>query len=214
MKMPTQYLRQRWLSLVFSMLMLAMVLLTLWISHWLKKQSSPPLMIRAVSTVSLPPPPPPSAPRQQQSVDNSAVSLQVEGQGATLQKIEIDMPPLTLTQAKELVIDPQTTQWQSLDVNWNAFDLGALDSQPNLLTPLKVSLPKSISRQGINTVLIKLDVLIDEVGQVTLIEIASNPYPELEAEIHKLVRTSRFSPPQKDNEPARARFIWPIEIKS
>ncbi|KXI27707.1 energy transducer TonB [Paraglaciecola hydrolytica] len=214
MNMLTQWLKQRWLSLLLSSSMLLMALVILGLSHWLKTQTSPTLLVREVSTLSLPPPPPPPVPRQQQSADNAAVSLQVEGQGAVLQKIEIDMPPLDLYKPQEMLIDPMTTQWQSLEVNWDAFELDALDSLPTLLTPLRVTLPKSLSRQGIDTALIKLDVMIDEGGQVTLIEIASNPYPELAGEIQKLVRTSRFSPPQKDHEPARARFIWPIEIKS
>ena len=214
MNMLTQWLKQRWLSLLLSSSMLLMALVILGLSHWLKTQTSPTLLVREVSTLSLPPPPPPPVPRQQQSADNAVVSLQVEGQGAVLQKIEIDMPPLDLYKPQDMQIDPMTTQWQSLEVNWDAFDLDALDGLPTLLTPLRVNLPKSLSRQGIDKALIKLDVMIDEDGQVTLIEIASNPYPELAGEIQKLVRTSRFSPPQKDHEPARARFIWPIEIKS
>ena len=210
----TQWFSRRWLSLVFSVVMLTLALLVLWLSHWLKTQTSPTLLVREVSTLSLPPPPPPPAPRQQQTADNSAVSLQVEGQGAVMQKMDIELPPLELFKPQEMQIDPMNTQWQSLEVNWNAFDLDALDNLPTLLTPLRVTFPKSLSRQGIDKVLVKLDVMIDEGGQVTLIDIASNPYPELVPEIQKLVRNSRFSPPQKDHEPARARFIWPIEIKS
>ncbi|WP_340679091.1 hypothetical protein [Paraglaciecola sp.] len=214
MKMLTHWLKKRWLSLLLSSSMLLLALAILGLSHWLKTQSSPTLLVREVSTMSLPPPPPPPVPRQQQMTDNAAVSLQVEGQGAVIQKMEIDLPPLDLFKPQEMQIDPMNTQWQSLEVNWDAFELDALDSLPTLLTPLRVTLPKSLSRQGIDKALIKLDVMIDEGGQVTLIEIASNPYPELVTEIQKLVRNSRFSPPQKDHEPARARFIWPIEIKS
>lgn len=214
MTMLSQWLKQRWLSWLLSSLMLAMALLILGLSHWLKTQASPTLLVREVSTLSLPPPPPPPVPRQQQSADNAALSLQVEGQGAVTRKLEIDMPPLDLYKPQDMQIDPMSTEWQSLEVNWDAFELDALDSLPTLLTPLRVTLPKSLSRQGIDKALIKLDVMIDEAGQVTLIDIASNPYPELVSEIEKLVRTSRFSPPQKDHEPARARFIWPIEIKS
>ena len=214
MKILTQWFSRRWLSLLFSAVMLTLALLVLCLSHWLKNQSSPTLLVREVSTLSLPPPPPPPTPRQQQTADNATLSLQVEGQGAVMQKIEIELPPLDLFKPQEMLIDPMNTQWQSLEVNWNAFDLDALDNLPTLLTPLRVTFPKSLSRQGIDKALIKLDVMIDEAGQVTLIDIASNPYPELVPEIQKLVRNSRFSPPLKDHEPARARFIWPIEIKS
>lgn len=194
--------------------MLSLALLIICLGDWLKKQQSDTVTVRQVTTVSVPPPPPPPSPPTQVINSSPVVSLQVQGQGAVLQKMDIDIPPIEVTKPQEMVIENVNTQWQSLEVNWNAFELDALDGLPTLLTPLRVTFPKSLSRRGVNKALIKLDVMIDENGQVTLIEVTSNPYPELVSEIQKLVRNSRFSPPQKDNEPARARFIWPIEISS
>ena len=210
----TVWFKQRAVSLLLSTLMLLLALAIVWLGEYLQNQPDDTLTIRQVATVSLPPPPPPPSPVVQ-AIDNSPVlSMQVQGQASVAVNMQIDIPPIELSKPQEMVIDLAPTQWQSLEVNWDAFDLNALDSLPNLLTPLRITLPKSISRQGVNQVLVKLDVMIDESGQVTLIEIASNPYPELTNEIQKLVRSSRFSPPTKDNEPARARFIWPIEISS
>lgn len=200
--------------LLLSLLMVSLMLMFLLLSQWLGQSVSPTLSVRKIDTLALPPPPPPPSPAQQSASSRDTLSVQVEGQGAQLQKMEFELPPLTMQPPSELVISAEQSQWQSLDVNWNAFDLDALDSLPTLLTPLRINLPKSLSRKGIEQVLIKLDVMIDEQGAITLIDIASNPYPELENEIQKLIRQSRFSPPQKNNEPARARFIWPIEIKS
>ncbi|MEP4890565.1 MAG: TonB family protein [Aliiglaciecola sp.] len=212
MKMIHNYLRGRGLSLLISIVMLSIALLIMWMSDWLKAQTDETLVVRTVSTVNLPPPPPPPPPQQTQEVSQANVELQVQGEGASMPVIEFDVTSIDLLKPQEVHIDPLDTQWQSLEVDWNAVGIESLDSVPTLLTPLVIDFPKSLQRRGITKTLVKLDVMIDEEGQVTLINVASNSYPELNPEIRKLVRKSRFSPPQKDNEPARARFIWPIEI--
>ncbi|MFA3791889.1 energy transducer TonB [Aliiglaciecola sp. SL4] len=212
MKMIHNYLRGRGLSLFISIVMLSIALLIMWMSDWLKAQTDETLVVRTVSTVNLPPPPPPPPPQQTQEISQANVELQVQGEGASMPVIEFDVKSIDSLKPQEVHIDPLNTQWQSLEVDWNAVGIESLDSVPTLLTPLVVDFPKSLQRRGITKTLVKLDVMIDEEGQVTLINVASNSYPELNPEIRKLVRKSRFSPPQKDNEPARARFIWPIEI--
>ena len=79
---------------------------------------------------------------------------------------------------------------------------------------LRLKFPKSLSRKGEKHELQKLDVIIDEQGKVPLVSIVDNSYPELTREIQALVRNSRFTAPQKDKQPVRARFIWPLEIES
>ncbi|GAB2676816.1 energy transducer TonB [Aliiglaciecola aliphaticivorans] len=206
------YLRGRALSLLISIAMLSMALFIMWMSDWLKTQTDETLVVRTVSTVNLPPPPPPPPPQQTHEVSQTDVQLNVQGEGATLPVIEFDVQSIDLLKPQEINIDPLNTQWQSLEVDWDAVGIESLDAVPTLLTPLVVDFPKSLQRRGVTKTLVKLDVMIDEEGKVTLINVASNSYPELNQEIRKLVRKSRFSPPQKDNEPARARFIWPIEI--
>jgi hypothetical protein len=144
--------------------------------------------------------------------ETATVVVQMPGSGASItlqnlqQKVEITKP--TVPQ-----LDIRQTQWQSLDVDWQAFALNDLDGLPTLLTPLRVNLPKSLSRRGVDHVLLKLDVVIDEQGRLELVNIIENPYVELQPEIQRLVRNSRFSAPQKEGQPVRARFIWPVEIK-
>lgn len=126
--------------------------------------------------------------------------------------LTVDRPEIKLNKPDVPKIETTQTQWQSLEVDWDAFDLDVLDSMPVLLTPIRAVIPRSLESRGINHILVKLDVLIDEQGQVTLIDVVQNPYPELASEIQKIVRTSRFSAPRKGDVPVRARFIWPIEI--
>ncbi|MBB1372512.1 energy transducer TonB, partial [Pseudoalteromonas sp. SR45-4] len=110
-------------------------------------------------------------------------------------------------------IKVSTPQFQSMNVNWDAFNLNQLDDLPTLLTPVKAVLPKSLTRQGVEIFTVKLDVFIDENGIVSLIEVVQNPYPTLKPAIDKIIKQSRFSAPKKEGEAVRARFIWPIEFK-
>lgn len=195
-----------------SLVMLSLALLTLWLGHWLATSLPEKIEVREVGLI-LPPasPPPPPTVRQQAVI--TPLSIQVQGAGVTI-------PPIDVKQKIDLIkphvpsLEPRQTQWQSLEIEWNAVALNQLDGLPRLITPLRVKFPSSLRRQGIKGVLVKLDVVIDAQGKVTLVNIVENPHPELVAELQHLVRNSRFSAPKKDNQPVRARFIWPVDIKS
>jgi outer membrane biosynthesis protein TonB len=198
--------------MLLSSIILFLALLTLWLGHWWQAKPSETVDIREVSLVA-PPPPPPPPPTMQQAVVETPVNLQVQGAGPSIQMIKIEQQ-IEAIKPDVPSIDTTQTEWQSLEINWDAFDLNDLDGLPVLLSPLRVTFPKSLTRKGIRKVLVKLDVVISEQGQATLINIVSNPHPELISEIQRLVRNSRFTAPQKDNQSVRARFIWPVEIES
>jgi len=168
--------------------------------------------VREVS-LTLPPPPPPPPPPVRQQVVETPLSLQVQGAGAAIPAIDVKQK-LEPIKPDMPIIDTRQSQWQSLEIDWNAFALNQLDGLPSLITPLRVKFPRSLRRQGVKGVLVKLDVVIDEQGRVSLVNIVENPHPELVAELQRLVRNSRFTTPKKDQQAVRARFIWPVDIKS
>lgn len=191
--------------------MLSLALSLLWLGYLLPNMSDPKIEIREIA-IAIPPPPPPPPVVQQQVID-APVSVQVQGSGPSIQLVEITKS-IDVAKPEPLKFEMRPTEWQSLEIDWDALGLDQLDGFPTLLTPLRINFPRSLSRKGIDKVLVKLDILIDEQGSITLINIVENPYPELVSEIQKLVRNSRFTAPKKDNQNARARFIWPVEIKS
>jgi len=204
-------LQKNLLASIASLTILASALLFFWLGHAIKQAPVPKITIREIALMTpLPPSPPPEV---QQTVIDIPIAIQVQGAGPVMQMINIaqkititkpDIPPIVMTQSK----------WQTLEINWDAFELNELDRLPTLLTPLAIKFPKSLRRQGIKSVLVKLEVMIDEQGRLSLINITENPYRELNSEIQRLIRVSRFSVPKKDNAPVRARFVWPLEIKS
>ena len=208
-KLPS---RQRLIASVASIVILSLALFVLWFGQGLSQMPDDTVTVREIS-VSAPPPPPPPPPVVQQQAVQTPITLQIEGAGPSIQMAEIDQN-IEIDKPDMPELAPQNTQWQSLEVDWDAFDLNELDGFPTLLTMLRVKFPKSLSRKGVKTVLVKLDVVIDQQGKVSLVKIISNPHPELEGEIQKLVSNSKFTAPQKDGQPARARFVWPVEIGS
>lgn len=194
----------------FSMVILLLVSLVA-----LTKKSSetkPAMTIRQVS-VAIPPPPPTHNPPSIQK-ENAAVSVAVEGTGATLhwQKTELQVaiaPPV----APELQLSyEQSSLLDNLNFNWHTFGLGDLDEMPRLLTNIKVNFPEKLKRKGVKLAEVELDVMIDEQGSVLLRRIVHNQYPELDLVIQKLVRRARFSVPKKDGIAVKAAFHWPVEF--
>lgn len=203
--------RPQWYALLASVLLLAGLVLLLTALQWAADGQQPKLMVREVSTVAVLPPPPPPPP-----VSNSApppmMAMAVPGAGAVL-PVEFALSAPTLP----ALLPPPTMamsepQWQDVTVDWQAVSLDALDALPSLLTPVRIAFPNNLRRQGINHVLVKLDVVIDEQGMVHLQQVVSNPYPELKPEIDKMVKQSRFTAPKQGEQAVRARFIWPVEL--
>lgn len=204
-------LQRNLLASIASIVILSSALLLFWLGHNIKQQPPEKIIIREVALVTPPPPPPP--PPVQQAMVETPITIQIQGSGASMQILTVEQN-ITLTKPDIPPMVVSQTKWQQLEIDWDAFALDQLDDLPTLLTPLKIDFPKSLSRQGVKRVLVKLEVMIDEQGQLTLINIVNNPYQELQGEIQRLIRSSRFSAPKKNNQPVRARFVWPIEIKS
>ncbi|WP_426370084.1 hypothetical protein [Pseudocolwellia sp. HL-MZ7] len=197
------------------MLVLGFALLLLWLGQLAESIIEDKVIVREVALVSLPPPPPPSV--SQAASSKPLPSLMVQGAGVAIQAVEIQIESsLDLTTPDAPNVKMSTPQWQPMSVNFDAFSLDQLDGLPTLLTKVKAKLPKSLARelslQNIDTFVVKLDVLIDESGNVSLIDIVQNPYSELTPQINQIIRSSRFSSPKKEGEIVSARFIWPIEF--
>jgi protein TonB len=201
--------KQQLQASMLSLGILSAALFTLWLGHLIPDQLPETLEIRELTLA--PPTPPPIPPQSQQTSIDTSVSIDIQGNGAIMPMLEIK-PIITPQKPDAPLIKKQQSQWQSLEVNWDSFNLNQLDALPTLLTPVRITFPKSLIRQGIKRALVKLDVMINEQGQVSLINIVKNSHPELISEIQRLVRNTRFTAPTKDSQTVRARFIWPVEI--
>ncbi|WP_027670583.1 hypothetical protein [Rheinheimera baltica] len=205
--------RLRLLAFALSLLLLAAALGMMWYARQFEPQQAQ-LLVRPLDVAMLPLPPPPPPPSPPQPVTHAAaLDVKISHSAAVkipTHQIKVPQPKLSINAPQPQI---EQLQWQSLDLQITAFSLAQLDTLPVLQTPLNVTFPRSLTRQGVTNVLVKLDILINEQGRLTLLDVLENPYPELRPEIERLVRNSRFSMPTKGNAAVSARFIWPIEFK-
>ena len=201
-------------SSLLSVTILSAAIGVLWAGYYFTADKTPSLQVRHIDLAVTPPPPPPP-PQSQKVTQQAEITMQVEGAGATVEMANLtvdtdidikkpDMPQVHLAQ----------TKWDVPEIDWDAYKLSDLDDKPALLTPVKIRFPKALKKRGVEHVLVKLDVMIDESGDVTLIDIVSNPHHELNREIQRFVKGSKFTAPHKGDKAVRARFIWPIEIEA
>jgi len=197
-----------------SVVLMLIALLGILASSWFAAEYEPKVMVRKVSQAYTPPPPPPKPITKQVQQTELAIDLNAAGTGPSLitTKLKINKPLMPQLTPPEFNHQTHNVNLD-LEVDWQAFGLGELDSVPVLLTKIKAAFPRSLVRKGISKASVSLDVFIDEQGTITLIGIKSMPYEELLDSIKKIIRTSRFSVPTKNNQPVRARFIWPVEFK-
>ena len=173
-------------------------------------------VVREVA-VSLPPPPAPPPPAVE--VERQAsVPLDVSPGTQSLVP-ELRSEDLVLKVARPTIEAPAVTHTEldadfELTVAWEGFALSELDRIPRLLSEPSLSFPAALERRGVKRVTAELMVVIDERGQVLLREILSSSHAEINAQLPGLVRRSRFTAPQKDGKPVRARFVWPLVFNS
>lgn len=198
---------------IYSGLVLASALGVLWLGHFFSQLQGQEVMLRNIDIAVMPPPPPP--PPSQNVVEETELTMQVKGSGAQVTMANLEVTPnIEVIKPDMPQVQVQQSQWQMPEVEWSAFKLSELDSKPTLLTPVKIRFPKQLKRRGIERVVVKLDVVIDEQGNVNLVDIIDNPYNELNQEIMRFVKGSKFTSPFKADEAVKARFIWPVVIEA
>ena len=184
------------------------------LGYYLNSEDGPELEVRQLDiAIAQPPPPPP--PQSQQVTEQADVNMQVEGAGAPVSMADIQVDPeIEIDKPERSDVAMAQPDWAAPEIDWEAYALSELDGKPTLLTPVKIRFPKKLKHRGIERVVVKLDVMIDEKGDVTLIDIVDNPHHELNKEIQRFVKGSKFTAPHKADHAVRARFIWPVEIEA
>lgn len=198
---------------LFSLALLLFAMGIMWFGHYLSSLSGHELAVRTLDIAVIQPPPPP--PKSQQIEADTELTLQVEGAGVVLTMADLRVEPdVNISRPDMPDVKVDNTEWEMPEVDWDAYGLSELDGKPTLLTPVKIRFPNKLKHRGIERVVVKLDVMIDEHGNVDLIDIVENPYHELRQEIIRFVKGSKFTAPYKANEAVRARFIWPVVIEA
>jgi protein TonB len=91
------------------------------------------------------------------------------------------------------------------------FEIGDLDRVPRRLSGINPPYPRDMQRQRI-TGEVRMVLLIDENGAVTVQEVQKTPHPGFIGPVTKAVNTWKFESPVKDGRKVKARYILPLNF--
>ncbi|MEM8984096.1 MAG: hypothetical protein AAGC71_13780 [Pseudomonadota bacterium] len=204
-------------ALLVSIVVVALLVIGLAEVQRLFTPKNPEVSLQRIDMAAALPPPPPPPRQRQRSAAQEAFNLEL-GQSTTS---ALKLPPARIQQTLSVddlqapIPDVPAPEFDmDLSASIQEFGLAQLDGRPRLLTSLSIQFPDSLRRQGIDSVSIQAQVVIDQNGGVTLRRLIDNPHAELEPQIRSLIRRARFTPPEKDGRRVRAAFIWPLTLKS
>lgn len=211
---PPRSLRQRFLSVVLGGLISLAILFVIPFTQMLSGLNPPEKKLRSFDVVQPPPPPPPELeePPEEPPPEEPPPEMTQPP------------PPLSLTQL-ELALNPGIGDALSGAGGFEAFDLAPdaameaqlfnvkdLDEPPRPVRQVKMEPPARFRQERISG-LVRVEIMIDEDGQTTVRKILESSHPELEAPAREALRQWRWTPPKKNGEPVKARYIMPIGFR-
>lgn len=183
------------------------------ITQWLSARGNQREVIR-VDTASLPPPEPPPPeppPPPEEEPEESEPEL------------EDSPPPLDISQLEAMLnpgIGDAGQGWGEIG-SWGEkpdavadlqlFSIEDLDSRPRRLRAVAPDYPIDLRNQGIGG-RVRLVVVIDEQGNVTVDKVLDGPHPTLIENARVAMSKWRFEPPKKDGKAVRARYIQNLDF--
>jgi protein TonB len=133
-------------------------------------------------------------------------------------------PPLNLTQL-ELALNPGIGDALAGAGGFEAFSLSPdaaletqlfevqdLDELPRPMRQVKMEPPSRFRQERISG-LVKVEIMIDEMGKTTVMRIIESSDPELETPAREALEQWVWSPPKKNGEAVKARYALPIGFR-
>ena len=147
------------------------------------------------------PPPPPSPP-----------DLQEPPPPLDLAQLEMAMNPgIGDAEAAGLGFGSLEAQPDAL-ADLELFDVKDLDERPNPIKRVNIIPPIQFKKER-RSGMIRLEVMIDEKGATTVLEIVESSDPALEAPAIEAAEQWIWTAPKKNGEPVKARYIFPIGFR-
>ena len=166
------------------------------------------LAIEAVLPPPEPPPPEPPPPPEEERQDE-------------IRDLETPPPPLNLSQL-EAALNPGMGGAGIAGVDFDAFGMGPdaasdlqifslrdLDERPRRVATVQPQFPAEFRVEGYVGE-VRARIMIDEQGNVTVMEIVSSTHREAIQPVRQALARWRFDPPRRDGQPVRASYIQPI----
>ena len=171
------------------------------------------VIVRKVD-VALPPPPAPPPPlkMQQPDVSSPTPSINVIGLGGGPSINFASMPSLGLTNLEKVEkpafdLDSLSIR-QAMSVNFPIIEMKDLDKRPRLISSQYGQFPNSLIKKGVKKVHTKVQIIIDDKGNVFIKKIIDPVYPEMIDVIRHWVKSARFTIPTKNGLAVQAVYDY------
>ena len=89
------------------------------------------------------------------------------------------------------------------------FEFGDLDEVPHMTRQCRLRYPSRFRRER-GDGFVRLLILIDPRGRVSVQEVLDASHPEFIPAVEACAESTRFSPPLRDGKPVRARYKWKV----
>lgn len=169
-------------------------------------------MIVEISSASIPPPEPPPPeppPPLEDEVEEEVDDLDQTPQELSLDQLEASLNPGmgdALTNSFNFDSFSVNTD---LDQEIQLFSIADLDSRPKPLSQIPPIYPPEFETRGYEG-MVKARIMIDEQGNVTVLEIVEATHPEAIQPVRQALVKWRFEPPKKNGHAVRATYTQPL----
>ena len=202
-----------WKSLSFALLVTLGLFCLIPLSEFIRRADE--WLVREVEAVSFTPPPPPKT-EMEKEVEKEALTEPVLPKLAeTPPNLDVDLMAATLD------VGPGDFKAAFSLATYNpapdgfgdqlVFALHELDKTPGILKRGSLSYPPRLKRKGVEGE-VKLLVLIDEKGNVKVLEVVSSSHPDFIDPSRKAAENSVYEPPTKNGEKVKVQFYLPIRF--
>ncbi len=168
------------------------------------------------------PPPPPSVADLQITQDVARPAMMMSelkfDPSLSVETFFSDTPPSPIAVPKpapkpKAVAPPAKPKSKASPKPRSTYSVGELDSAPRLLHAPSITYPSALTRRGVRSVRVTVEVEIDTSGRTRLVGKVNSPHRELIPQATRIANGSRFTVPTHKGKPVKVRMRWPITIK-
>ncbi len=202
-----------WKNLAFAVLVTLCLFCLIPLSEFIRQSDE--WLVREVEAFSLTPPPPPKTEMEKQVEKEAYTDPVLPKLTEAPQKLDVDLMTASLD------VSPGDFKAAFSLANYNptpngfgeqlVFALHELDKTPGIIKKGSLIYPPRLKRQGVEGE-VKLLVMIDENGKVSVVEVVSSTHPDFVNASRRAAENSVYQPPTKNGKKVKVQFYLPIRF--
>jgi len=202
-----------WKNFTFALLVTLGLFCLIPLSEFIRQSDE--WLVREVEAVSFTPPPPPKTEMEKQIEKEAFTAPVLPKLTESPDKLDVDLLTASLD------VSPGDFKSAFSLANYNpapdgfgnqlVFALHELDKTPGIIKKGSLIYPSRLKRKGVEGE-VKLLVMINENGKVSVLEVVSSTHPDFVAASRKAAENSVYQPPTKNGEKVKVQFYLPIRF--